>query len=55
MLWLFVIQYARGRTAAWKMGDEKETLVSEQFRQNYGSLSTNELEKWPYRNTTEER
>jgi hypothetical protein len=55
MLWLFVIQYFGGRTAAWKMGDENESLVFEESRRNYGSFFTNGLRNCLYRNTTEER
>lgn len=44
-----------GRTAAWKMGDEEESLVSEESRQNYGSFCTNGLRNYLYRDTTDER
>jgi len=37
------------------MGDEKERLVSEESRQNYGSLFTNKHGKCLYRTTPEER
>jgi hypothetical protein len=44
-----------GQQLLVEMGDEKEYLVSEESRLNYGSFLTNESGKRLYHHTTQER